>query len=232
MYLYGSLASGDFHPASSDIDVLVVTREPLDEGEVEALRRFHEELAVQRGSGSRHLEGGYVTAAWLRRDDPQDTSRFPYFAGDTPVGVSQMGRDWIINRFVLRAYGVVVHGPPPASFIDPISREQLQQGVRDVLRHEWAKHARGPDIPHWLHRRYFQAFAILTMCRALYVLDRGEFVSKPVACTWAEQHLPPGWIPLVRWALASRDDATTDDTRLGETLDFIRFTLDQAGLWA
>lgn len=39
MYLYGSLASGDFDPASSDVDFVAVTAEPLGEGEVYALLR-------------------------------------------------------------------------------------------------------------------------------------------------------------------------------------------------
>lgn len=232
MYLYGSLASGDFDPASSDVDFAVVTSEPLGEGEVDALRRMHEALAMNGGEWARRLEGAYVTREWLRRDDPEDASRFPCFTEDTPFGRYRPGWDWTINRYVLREYGVVLYGPSPATLIDPISREELQKGVREALGHLWADLARGTDAPHWLHERRYQVFVILTMCRALYVLDRGAFVSKPTAGAWAEQHLGPEWTPLVRWALASRDDRTMDDTRLGETLDFVRFTLARAGLAA
>ena len=44
-YLFGSLASGDFDPASSDIDFVVATSDELDAARVVALRLTSENLA-------------------------------------------------------------------------------------------------------------------------------------------------------------------------------------------
>jgi predicted nucleotidyltransferase len=41
MYLYGSLSSGDFEPAASDIDFLVVTKAMLPEETIAALEAMH-----------------------------------------------------------------------------------------------------------------------------------------------------------------------------------------------
>jgi Domain of unknown function (DUF4111) len=227
LYLSGSLAFGDFDPTSSDIDFVAAICEPLDEAAVAALQRMHEELGGrggEQGAWAHRLEGFYVPLAPLRRHDPA-TSRHAFFAADTRFGKHRLGWDWVINRYVVREHGVVVDGPPPATLIDPISREQLLGGVRGALRHEWSRHVDGSE---WMRSRHEQAFVVLTMCRALYVLDRGAFVSKPEAADWAQRHLAPEWTPLIQRALAWRKDATLDDAALPETLRFLRFTLSQS----
>ena len=72
------------------------------------------------------------------------------------------------------------------------------------------------------------SFAMFVASLALYVLDRGAFVSKPEAAGWALRHLAPEWAPLIERALAWRKDATLDDAALPETLRFLRFTLSQS----
>lgn len=69
------------------------------------------------------------------------------------------------------------------------------------------------------------SFETACMCRALYALECGEFVSKPEAAFWAEKHLDPEWAPLIRRALAWRHDEQVDDAALPETLRFLRFAL-------
>src|SRR5438105_7327825 len=89
----------------------------------------------------------------------------------------------------------------------------------------WARQMDGPE-PEWLRTRHYQAFAILTMCRALYTLERGEVVSKPVAAAWAREALGTRWAPLIERALAWRPDHRSDD--VAETLRFIRYTIKRA----
>ena len=110
---------------------------------------------------------------------------------------------------------------PPATLIDPISRDQLIESVRATLRHDWSQHIAGPKSIHPSRA----GVVVLTMCRALYVLDRGELVSKLEAARWAQRRLAPEWRPLIERALAWRADATLDAAALGETLRFLRFTL-------
>jgi hypothetical protein len=42
----------------------------------------------------------------------------------------------------------------------------------------------------------YQAYAILTMCRALYTLQHGTVVSKSVAARWAQEVLGERWAAL------------------------------------
>jgi hypothetical protein len=226
LYLTGSLAFGDFDAPSSDIDFVAALSEPLDAAAVAALAGMHDEMGRRsghhQGEGARRLEGFYVPLAMLRRYDPATSSEQVYFAADSKFRLRPLGWDWVIDCHVLREHGVVVDGPPPATLIEPISREQLVAAVRGTLLHDWSQYAEGAD---WMRPRGEQAFVVLTMCRALCVLDRGEFVSKPEAASWALCHLAPEWAPLIRRALAWREDATLDDAALSDTLRFLRFAL-------
>ncbi|HST89369.1 MAG TPA: aminoglycoside adenylyltransferase domain-containing protein [Ktedonobacterales bacterium] len=224
LYLYGSLAAGDFDPASSDVDFVAATAAWRDDAELAALAAMHAEIAANGGTWGRRLEGAYFPLDALRRHNPQDM-RHPFLSSTTPFGVHDLGWDWVINRHTLRERGVVVDGPPPATLIDPITREELTDAVRMLLRTDWARYL---DDPELLRARNYQAFAIFTMCRALYALERGEFVSKSAAAAWADQHLDAEWRPLVERVPAWRADKAVDDAALPETLRFLRAVIERA----
>jgi hypothetical protein len=79
------------------------------------------------------------------------------------------------------------------------------------------------DDPVRLREREYQAYAVLTMCRALYTVQHGTVVSKPDAVRWAQEFLGPQWAELVEEALAWPRGSQPD--RLEETLALIRRTL-------
>src|SRR5687767_10384547 len=70
MYLYGSLAAGDFSPESSDIDFLVVTDDDLPAGLFESLRAMHARVAAGGSKWATELDGSYIPRRALRRRDP------------------------------------------------------------------------------------------------------------------------------------------------------------------
>ena len=62
------------------------------------------------------------------------------------------------------------------------------------------------------------------MCRALYTLERGAVVSKPVAARWVRETTGERWAALIERALAWPHEPQADN--LNETLDFVRYTLE------
>src|SRR5258708_16552314 len=135
LYLYGSLATGDFDRASSDIDFVAATSVTLDETAVAALRALQAEMAASGGAWGRRLEGAYLPLAALRRDEPA-RCQHPFLSETTPFGVFALGVDWVINRSTLRQRGVVVYGPAPATLINPVTPSELTAAVRVLLRAE------------------------------------------------------------------------------------------------
>ena len=73
MYLYGSLASGDFNPETSDIDFLVVTTDTLSEETISKLETMHKQTWATSLKRAGELEGSYIPKELIRRHDQNGT---------------------------------------------------------------------------------------------------------------------------------------------------------------
>ena len=221
LYLYGSLATGDFSPETSDIDFVVVTEGEASDDDVAALAAMHARLAASGGLAAA-LEGSYIPRTALRRWDPAN-ARHPHLSHDAPFQVAQHGADWVIQRFVLREHGVAVAGPALREWIDPVMPAQLRAALAHLLGDFWAKHGSSDEF---LRPRAYQVFAVQTMCRALHTLEHGEIASKPVAARWALDALPERFRRAIERALAFPNGNQTDD--LEGTRALIRYTRERA----
>jgi len=222
LYAHGSLASGRFQPGRSDVDFLVVTAGTLAEEMLRALETMH---ARVRDSGLRwatRLEGSYIPRHALRRYDPAD-ARHPALRMDGSFGVDQHGSDWIIQRYLIREHAIVLAGPSPRMLIDPVSADDLRRAAAGILREWWAPQLHDHSR---LRSSEYQAYAVLTMCRALYTLHWGTVGSKEAAARWAQEALGERWRGLIEQAGAWRHGMLLDE--LGEVLALIRYTLERA----
>jgi len=222
MYLYGSLALGDFNPRSSDIDFLVATTAEVTEVQLTALQALHMRLAAEPTKWALELEGSYIPLSALRRYRPPDTHHPHIDRGSPDLRIEQHDTDWIVQRFSLREHGVTLAGPAPQTLIDPISSDELRQAVCDLL---WWWELQLSDTSR-VEAPAYQVYTILSMCRIRYTLQHGDILSKPAAARWAQRELDPRWAGLIRAAQAWQPDAPMD--HLAETLDFIRDTLGDA----
>ena len=219
MYLYGSLASGDFNSHSSDIDFLVVTTHSLTDWQVAALETLHLDLARSPSQWARKLEGSYLPLQMLPRYQP-NAPPVPQI-NEGRFFIAQLGVDWVLQRHILREHERMIAGPSIRERIDPVTPEQIRQAVRELLRTWWTGILRDPDR---LNDSAYQAYAVLSMCRALYTLQHGELCSKPVAARWALEALDPRWKPLI--IEASGWCAGFPMTRLDETISFIFYSIE------
>jgi hypothetical protein len=114
---------------------------------------------------------------------------------------------------------VVIYGPAPDTLIDPVTIDEIQLQVHELLNTFWRARL---DDRAFFHSREYQAFGVLTMCRALYTLREGVIGSKSQAAVWA-QEVYPDWKPMIGQALVWRSDHTagTGD-EVTETLAFLR----------
>ena len=221
LYLYGSLASGDFNPQTSDIDFLVVTNADLPDELIRDLEALHVRLWRSGLKWAAKLEGAYVPLQTLRRHDP-NSAPCPT-VNEGRIYLDKQGSDWIIQRYILREHGAAVCGPSLQSAIDPVTPDNLRHAVRGVLAEWWRPMLADPA---WIHTREYEVFAALTMCRALYTLQYGDIVSKTVAARWALQTLDERWSMLIDRALAWPQEPQSSN--LSETLELIRYAIDRA----
>jgi predicted nucleotidyltransferase len=195
LYLFGSLATGDFDANISDIDLLAVLVDAPGGQLVARLRRMHADLAQANPAWDDRIEVVYISAQGLATCRT-DTSTIAVISSGEPFQVVQAGPDWILNWYPAREDGIRLLGPALDSLIPPIPSAEF---IGELRRYLVRFTSRIPDGAS----PGAQAFAILTMCRGLYAIRFGERRSKRVAAAWAQQEFP-GWADLIRRALGWR----------------------------
>jgi L-rhamnose mutarotase/predicted nucleotidyltransferase len=222
LYLYGSLVAGDFDLNISDIDLLAAVSDDIDEADFAALKQMHDDLVQNDRHWNNRLEIVYLSLHALKTFKTQ-TSRIAITSPGEPFHFKEAGNDYLMNWYIVREKGLTLFGPPPQVIIDPMSKEDFIEAVKGHLR-EW------PEYIHEMQHLGGQAYAILTMCRALYIYRNGEQVSKRQAALWAQQDLPE-WSSLIANALVWRTDyrASSVDpmATFPETSRFVYFVVNQ-----
>lgn len=215
-YLFGSLAVGDFDPATSDVDILVVSLHNLNPSEVEQLSDFHKTLFQSKTAFSTELECFYASKNELQNFVQGSSICYKIDRGSGGLALETLDADWVINAFSLLNFGITVMGPPVSSLIAPVSIENLKSAVQDLLEFWWV-----PMIsePKKLEHAGYRFYAILTMTRMLATAELNQIVSKNEAAKYALMILDERWKQLIQKAL-NRDASGS----ISETQDFIRFT--------
>ena len=219
LYLGGSLALRAFNLDRSDIDFLAVTLEELPPEVVLGLRNMHAQLYATDSKWAKKLDGSYVPRKILRHWTA-DHPPCPFVEGDL-FQVTNQGSA-VIQRHIVREHGVTAFGPDPHELIDPVSVDEMQGALCDMAETWWRPEL---DNPLWVAQIRNQPFAILTMCRSLYILEHGDVASKAVAGRWAQKVLGQSWIEPIEWALKWPRGSDTD--HMIATLNLIAYTLDR-----
>ena len=97
-------------------------------------------------------------------------------------------------------------GPNPKSIIELITKDDFLKTVKQQALEwrEWISHTKDSVA--------YQYYAVLTLCRAFYVLQNGEQTSKIKAGKWMV-HQHPKWAPLINKAI-SKNHAKIEATDL------------------
>lgn len=167
--------TGDFEPASSDIDFLAVTAQTTRQDESERLAQLHHNLASSF-PWSRRLEGAYAARSQLR---PQGIAG-PVLVVDPRGGFRRDNASGFTaeNMLAIREQGVALYGPPPQSVVPLVDRETFNAALRAYLV-ELAERASGIDAPP----RQLSDWT-LNITRCVFGLDTGRLSTKREAAEW------------------------------------------------
>jgi hypothetical protein len=169
LYLYGSLTTGDFSPARSDIDLLAVTGRRPAGAVLDRLTDLHLDLA-RRGGAYARLNCLYVPDGSLA--DPEALHTYWYVDRFTEWQLK------VMTMAELRHSGRAVHGPwPPPGLPDPGTGE-IQARTREELTGYWRPLTYRPRI--WLQDRWVD-FALITLARSTALMHDGALITKSQA---------------------------------------------------
>lgn len=166
VWAHGSLALGDFQPGRSDLDLVAVTGERLNDAHLAGLQRVHETLIADVPlAGSLHC-------AYMARTELADPGQAH------PTWAHREMFDRIVSpvsRRELTQGGLSLHGPAPAGLVPTVSDQELASYIRGDLRDFWYPHTERHEL--WL-REIWVDLGLLTLARASVTLRDGRLVSK------------------------------------------------------
>jgi Domain of unknown function (DUF4111)/Nucleotidyltransferase domain len=217
LYLYGSLATGDFEPDVSDIDLIAVLADVPDASLVSRLREMHARLAEAHRAWVDRIEVDYVSTRGLAECRTRTTMIARTSPGE-PLHLIEAGRDFLLDWYPARRDGVALVGPAIDSLIPPIPDDEYRVEVRAYLAGFRDRFDEDAGVGS-------QSYAILTMCRGFYSITARERLSKREAGLRARRDFPK-WDRLIDRALCWRDrqwDPGQPDgsTSVAETRAFI-----------
>lgn len=223
LYLFGSLACGDFDYEISDIDLLAATAADINENDFARLDKMHGKLIKNNPQWENRLEIAYLSLNALKTFKTQ-ISRAAIISPGEPFHFKETAKYWLVDWYSVREKGVTLFGPPPETIIEPISKEEFIRAVREQAK-EWRKYVMDSK-----HSRPFQAYAILTICRAFYAIKNGDQVSKKRAALWAQAQFPK-WAYLIQnaieWRKAFREKDVNNELTFPETKEFVHYVIDR-----
>jgi hypothetical protein len=186
---------------------------------------MHAQIATIDSWCATQLEISYIPRRAIRRYDPADVLHPRLDRGkEQTLHMMRHDADWVVQRHLIRERGLTLLGPAPAMLIDPVAPDDLRRAMLELLP-EWL--APMLENPPDVRTRGYQSFIVLSICRILYTLERGEVVSKSAAARWGEETLHARWTPLIRGAWIGRQnpDGAPRAGDLNETWAFIRYAI-------
>lgn len=198
IYLHGSLAMGGFHPKKSDIDVIVVTKRPL-------------EILTQKDLAQlflAHSDNPYpVEISFLYKDQltswqhpcPYDFHYSEYWREKYTDALTQrkdelfsdsikVDGDLAAHFMILNTRGIVLSGKPIEDVFSKVPKEDYLDSILN-------------DYEECLEEIYRKpVYAVLNMLRVLWYLKEGKVSSKEEAGNWGVTRLPEKLGPIVQKA--------------------------------
>ena len=227
LYLTGSLTYGDFDYGSSDIDFLAVLDHVLPEKQLSEIKKMHLNIGEKYPRWRKRVEGSYITKEMFLSTEPPKEPR-PYVNANKMYNVVY-GNEWIINLYALYESGVTLFGTDLKKLIKPVDIKKAREASKKNLLDEWKPKLQEPEPfeEEDYNRDHLQAYAILTMCRILYLAKNNSFPSKKTASSWVKEKYGQPWKDLVE--KAGNWKHGKEMNRQQKTLEFIKFVVNEIG---
>jgi hypothetical protein len=175
----GSLATGDYVPGVSDLDLVAIVVGPIDEDRTSSLVAIHEEL--DRGVA----KGTDLGCVYVDENGLTDTALMhPMWTHGGLVRRTLSG----ISRAELVRHGFAVRGRPPTTVFPAMTDDEVRAAARAEVCGYWAWASRRPAM--W---RYpvIADLGLTSMARGRWTMRTGQLLTKSAAI---EQAHAPTWL--------------------------------------
>jgi predicted nucleotidyltransferase len=222
LYLYGSLATDDFVDGLSDIDLLIVLKNDVDEKQLRSLTTLHDEFNDKHTSWSKRIDVAYLSENAFKsiKSEPYRTI---VSDGSGGLEIVDAPEYYLIDWYKVQEHSIALCGPDVKTFLPHITVSEFKKVVRNYML-SWI------DKTDKANQRGLQAYIVLTMCRSLYAFTYGKNTSKQAGADWSITQYPQ-WAGLIKQSLIrSRDEVanvTEDKKAQKEMVSFVGFILSE-----
>ncbi|AKU15053.1 nucleotidyltransferase domain-containing protein [Luteipulveratus mongoliensis] len=169
LWVGGSVATGDYLPGVSDLDLVVITEGVVTVEQRTTLRRWHQELDGGVGRGA-NLGCVYVPETVA----PDVALAHPTWTHGRLIQRPLSG----IGRAELVRHGFALKGRPPADVLPAMSDSDVRRAIKSELDGYWSWAYRRP----WIFRDVMISdLALLSMARARHTWRTAELITKSEA---------------------------------------------------
>ena len=180
IWVGGSLATGDYVPDVSDLDLVAVTSQPLTGEALAQVVHIHGQLDAGPAKGM-DLGCQYADAERLRDVAVEHPTWTHGRMLDRTVS--------LVTRAELVLHGFPILGPPPDELLPPVSPDDVRVAARAELAGYWSYAARRP--PMFVRLPVMVDLGLTAMARGRHALATGELLTKTAAI---EQARAPRWL--------------------------------------
>ncbi|MEZ0537616.1 aminoglycoside adenylyltransferase domain-containing protein [Caldicellulosiruptoraceae bacterium PP1] len=183
---------------------------------------MHNQFVHEYKEWDDRIEVQYFSKQGLR-DFKVKSSKMAVISPGEPLHFVSAGDEWLLNWYFVQDYGITLYGPKPSTFIETISKEEFIEAVKKHAL-EWEEY-----VINTKSSRPYQAYAILTMCRALYTLTFFEQTSKIKAANWAKNKLPEYAYLIekaIEWRIDCRNKNINHEETYPKTVEFVNYAIE------
>jgi hypothetical protein len=183
-YLYGSAIEGDFLPALSDLDLVIVTARPTDDLPFDRFAGVVERLQAREPEWADRLDLTFVSRQALADVDAGGSGgRFVEISHLEALKPMAEAKDWSETWYLARHADRALVGPPPAEVFPEIPTQAFLSDVVRGLDGFIAK-IRPESTAEQV------AYRVITLCRLLRSLESRAICSKQEGLDWAAVRYP------------------------------------------
>jgi hypothetical protein len=179
LWVAGSLATDDYVPGVSDLDLVALVDGEVDPSRQAALSEIHHALDEREAAG---LDLGCVYVDGGRLDNRD--AEHPTWTHGSLVQRILSG----VTRAELARFGFAVVGRPPQAVVPEVTDDDIRAAAYAEVCGYWAWAARRPRM--WLHP-VIADLGLASMARGRHALERGQLLTKSDAI---EQAAAPAWL--------------------------------------
>lgn len=178
IYLTGSLATGDYNPTLSDIDLVVVLNSHWTEKQIATLKKWALNI-IAKDALAQHLDIAFGEQKNVAEID--GIKQFPaieFWKGDISISETTLAYNAIVWNNILQT-GITFYGVDPHTIIRSISQTAISCTINSELKtlQLLISEIFDDDIK-------FRYYVIATCCRMMYTLETNSYISKKNAMIW------------------------------------------------